>query len=85
MVDRSFLFINFRSICSLIGVDTFWDTLYIFSCFSSVNRILYTAEHGIERASRTEQVRARIRIAEKSLLGQFCAVLDHLTQKNQTV
>ena len=29
MVDRSFLFINFRSICTLSGAQTFWDTLYI--------------------------------------------------------
>ena len=29
MVDRSFLLINFRSICSLIYERTFWDTLYI--------------------------------------------------------
>ena len=28
MVDRSFLFINFRSICTLSGAQTFWDTLY---------------------------------------------------------
>ena len=28
MVDSSFLFINFRSICSLIYARTFWDTLY---------------------------------------------------------
>ena len=28
MVDRSFLLINFRSICSLIYARTFWDTLY---------------------------------------------------------
>ena len=27
MVDRSFLLINFRSICSLIYARTFWDTL----------------------------------------------------------
>ena len=29
MVDRSFLFIKFRSICTLSGAQTFWDTLYI--------------------------------------------------------
>ena len=34
MVDRSFLLINLRSICSLIYASTFWDTLY--STFSSV-------------------------------------------------
>ena len=30
MVDRSFLLINFRSICSLIYACTFWDTPYIY-------------------------------------------------------
>ena len=47
-----------------------------FSCFSSVNRSLYTAAHEIERASRTkkresERARKREREREKSQKREF--------------
>ena len=59
-----YIFLNNTLYCSVslyyknIEMSAKHEYIYFFS-FLSVNRSLYTAAHGIQRASRTEKVRAR--------------------------
>ena len=49
MVDRSFLFIKFRSICTLSGAQTFWDTLYSrnLGCAQQIVGVVGEGSHGL--------------------------------------